>query len=570
MMKKMMCVALCAAILLGLSLCGCSRSAKIETAVLNDSTVAIDVSNAARYLWLPVDDEAPLCSLRAETKEGLLPFAAVRPALKESGRYAAIALPAGIERLVLEGVSPKGFFMTGLSTSDERPPQYAGRHLPKCHYAPRAGWMGRVAAAAYVDSTYHLYYETNPHGIRPENIHWGHATSKDLIHWQEHDVVIGIDSIGECLGGCIVKDERNVFGAGKGALIAVYTATRGQGEGRRQEQCLAYSKDGGNTFVKFVTNPVLRTYDDDPDFRRPQVVRYWPKGWWSVVISCGRQLRIYTSDDLGNWNLESYMDDCAGTELLSYAVGNHPSKLDKKGLEIPVYEGAQIISAATSEDPMQWSLMVNASGTTQGNILKIYQGHFDGRTFQPLEGKCTLLDAGGSYSGAVALQGAGRRCFVLGRIGNDSTDSSGCMALPRELTFVPVNGRLLPQLLPAREAEALRRGCTGKPDIKAQGTALIADKLDSNGAAHEITMDIQATAATLELQTRTGETAAFHCPDGKSTLRIYVDSIAVEAFSSIPGATATMTIRSKTPVTTLSLKSGKAHIENLKIYRLGL
>ena len=555
----------CMVVLLCWFLSACNQRGKVNVETVNDSTIAIEMSGDARYLWIPVDEEVPLCQLRAEHPDHkCIPFAGIRPALEETGHFVPVLFPAGVKRLLLSGISKGSSFVNRLSASDERPSRDTSKVLIPCHYAPSTGWMGSIAGAVFKDGTYHIYYETNPHGNLQENLHWGHATSEDLIHWKEQDIVIGVDSLGECLGGSVVEDARNIFGAGKGALIAMYTVTRGSGNDRRQEQCLAFSKDGGMTFSKFVTNPVLRTYDDDPNFRLPNVVRYAKGGWWSVVLSCGKHLRIYSSDDLGNWNLESYMDDCAGTELLSYAVGNHPQKLDKKGLLIPSYEGAQLVETALAGSPCKWSLLCNAYDETTGNILKVYAGDFDGRTFSPLSGSCTILDGGGSYSGSMTVQGTDGRCIVLGRLGS----KTGCMALPRELKYVQYGGKLQPCLFPAKEVENLRKEeCTGL----VKEANLIVGNLSKDGSAHEICVTVEeAVSAVFELKTLSGEKISFRCPDGKSQWRIFVTGNEIEAFSDIPGATVSMHIDSPTAIESCSLEKVRARVENSKVYSLNL
>ena len=108
---------------------------------------------------------------------------------------------------------------------------------------------------------WHLYYQHNPFGTTWGPMHWGHATSTDLLHWEEHPIVLAPDSLGTIFSGSCVIDEDNTAGFGEGAVIAIYT----QSEVCGQHQSIAYSTDGGATFTKYVGNPVLM--GDVPDFR---------------------------------------------------------------------------------------------------------------------------------------------------------------------------------------------------------------------------------------------------------------------------------------------------------------
>lgn len=134
-------------------------------------------------------------------------------------------------------------------------------------------------------------------------MHWGHATSTDLIHWKEESIALYPDANGAMFSGSIVADVNNttgLFDQGKGGLVALITA---DGGGQRIE--LAYSKDEGKTWNK-LADPVLDYANDDPlhnaAFRDPKVFR-WNNQWFMVVA--GGPLRIYSSSDLQNWKSES-------------------------------------------------------------------------------------------------------------------------------------------------------------------------------------------------------------------------------------------------------------------------
>ena len=99
-------------------------------------------------------------------------------------------------------------------------------------------------------------------------MHWGHATSKDLIHWKEEKPSIARDTLGHIFSGSAVIDKNNTAGYGKNAIIALYTSASDK---NGQIECMAYSTDKGYTYTKYDKNPVLRPFDGLKDFRDPKV-----------------------------------------------------------------------------------------------------------------------------------------------------------------------------------------------------------------------------------------------------------------------------------------------------------
>ncbi|WP_454296325.1 hypothetical protein [Salana multivorans] len=132
---------------------------------------------------------------------------------------------------------------------------------PVLHYAPAKNWMNDPNGLVFHRGRFHLYYQHNPLGSDHRNMSWGHASSPDLLTWQEHPVAIWFDESEQIYSGSIVvDDDRSTRFAADGGesldddgtepLVAVYTSHRGL-----QMQSLAVSHDGGTTWQKFLGQP---------------------------------------------------------------------------------------------------------------------------------------------------------------------------------------------------------------------------------------------------------------------------------------------------------------------------
>ena len=137
-------------------------------------------------------------------------------------------------------------------------------------------------------------------------MHWAHATSRDLLHWDEEPIAFYPDATGHMFSGSVVVDSTNssgLFKSPEGGLVAIITSN---GNGQRIE--IAYSEDEGRTWQKY--DKVVADWSQDPlqnqDFRDPKVFR-WNNQWFMILA--GGSLRIYSSQDLKNWQDETTYKD---------------------------------------------------------------------------------------------------------------------------------------------------------------------------------------------------------------------------------------------------------------------
>ncbi len=283
---------------------------------------------------------------------------------------------------------------------------YHEKNRPQFHFSTRRGWINDPNGLIYHDGLYHIYYQHNPYEREWGNMTWGHATSTDLLHWQEHDDVLHPDRLGTMFSGSAVCDSLNTSGFGtkmNPPLVYAYTADNAQGE----VQCIAYSLDGGMTLHKYEANPVigLSTTWNPRYTRDPRLFRYGGRdGHWVMVLNEGNGHSIYTSDNLREWTYRSHVPglfECP--ELFPLAVDGDPGRI-------------------------LW-VMYGASGTYM-------LGHFDGFTYTPVSGKHRYV-TGTIYAAQTFTDAPDGRRIQLGwsRIGHFDMPFHGIMLLPTELSL---------------------------------------------------------------------------------------------------------------------------------------
>ena len=193
---------------------------------------------------------------------------------------------------------------TGLSFIDQSEEIKDGQNLyretlrPQFHFTSRRGWLNDPNGLLYYQGEYHLFYQHNPYGWDWGNMSWGHAVSKDLVHWHELPVALYPDEHGTMFSGSAVVDWNNTAGFQTGTeppLVAMFTAA-----GKPFTQCLAYSNDRGRTWVKYKNNPVLDHIAAEN--RDPKVAWFAPQKKWVMALYLDHNdYAIFESHDLKQW-----------------------------------------------------------------------------------------------------------------------------------------------------------------------------------------------------------------------------------------------------------------------------
>ena len=370
----------------------------------------------------------------------------------------------------------------GLLTDAQAPAPGAVRFgeplRPQIHFTPPSNFMNDPNGLVFFDGEYHLFYQHNPLGDRWGHMSWGHAVSRDLLHWEHLPVALREEDGIMIFSGSAVVDRTDSSGlcGGRPCLAAIYT---GHTE-KKQTQNLAFSTDRGRTWTKYRGNPVVDL--GLKDFRDPKV--FWhddTKRWVMVtVLPDQHKVRFFASPDLKRWEALSDFGPAGATG----GVWECP---DLFPLAIEGTTGAT-----------RWVLDVdlNPGGIAGGSGGQYFIGRFDGRTFvnDAPASETLWSDYGKDFYATISFSDIppsdGRRIWMAWMsnwlYANDEPASGwrGALSLPRELSLrrTPAGLRLVQR--PVRELDMLR---TGEGPVRVAGSTALPE-------AAEFTLDVSAVS----------------------------------------------------------------------------
>ncbi|MHC4252319.1 MAG: glycoside hydrolase family 32 protein, partial [Planctomycetota bacterium] len=183
---------------------------------------------------------------------------------------------------------------------------YREKLRPQFHFSSRRGWNNDPNGMVHYDGEWHLYYQHNPYGWKWGNMHWGHAVSPDLVHWNELPEALYPLQYGDWrFSGSAAVDWQNTGGWQTGedkVIVSAHTST-GRGE------VICYSNDRGRTFEEYDGNPILR---HEHDGRDPKIIWHEPTNRWVMAVyDIGKDkekdkwIAFYTAPDLKTWECKS-------------------------------------------------------------------------------------------------------------------------------------------------------------------------------------------------------------------------------------------------------------------------
>ncbi|MFJ8629558.1 GH32 C-terminal domain-containing protein [Streptomyces sp. NPDC093568] len=276
-------------------------------------------------------------------------------------RHARIRMMAAVATVCALSAAPLAHRAVAADT-----PAYTETYRPQFHFTPEKNWMNDPNGLVYYKGEYHLFYQYNPNGNSWGDMSWGHAVSKDLVHWEELPLALSHDDEEMVFSGSAVVDWDNTTGFGtkrNPPMVAIYTSA--YKNGGKQAQSLAYSTDRGRTWTKYQGNPVIDI--GSTDFRDPKVQWYEPTKSWlmTVSLSAEHKVRFYSSKNLKDWESQSEFGPAGATG--------------------GVWECPDLFPLAVDGDKkkIKWVLVVNINpgGIAGGSAAQYFVGDFDGKRF---------------------------------------------------------------------------------------------------------------------------------------------------------------------------------------------
>lgn len=461
----------------------------IRHLVCEQNIVSLDVTED--YLLLPIQDDAPegkICIVKDNEQKGTLMN--VRLARERVDSYVPFALSAYKGQHIsieIQGVPETALCWKELKLSGSFDMANKESFRPVYHHTPAYGWMNDPNGMFYKDGVYHLYFQYNPYGSVWGNMHWGHSTSTDLMHWKFEGCAIVPDTWGAIFSGSCVVDHENTAGFGKEAVVAFYTSAKSTPWGDIQMQSMAYSLDNGKTFTKYEGNPILTS--SERDFRDPKVFWYAPEKHWVMILAVGQHMEIYSSVNLKEWKKESEFGAMQGAHG---GVWECPDLV-----EIPV-EGTR---------EKKWVLIcnLNPGGPFGGSAAQYFVGSFDGKKFvneSPTQTK--WMDWGKDNYATVTWSNApDGRCIALGWMSNwqyannvPTRQYRSANTLARDLTLYREGQELYLKSTPSVEVKKARGKKVSIPSFKVSEKHEMVNLFEEKQGAYEVEIVIQNAGAS--------------------------------------------------------------------------
>jgi len=309
---------------------------------------------------------------------------------------------------------------------------------PQLRFSQAVGWNNDPNGMVYCDGQWHLFLQHNPVGWKWGNMTWGHAVSRDLVHWEQlpNALFPGTMAQGACFSGSAIVDQHNTggFKTGDQDVIVAFLTDTGAGE------ALAFSNDRGRTFTWYEQNPVVKHRGRDPKVvwyaygekdtplneKARELGGHWVMAVYDEQDEYGRNIAFYTSVDLKQWEEQSHLPgyfECP--ELFELPVDNDPN------------DTRWVVFAADAQYAV---------------------GRFDGRVFTPEhEGKHRVHY--GSYYASQTFSNPpdGRRIQIgWARIEMPGMPFNQTFSLPATLTLKTTPEGIRLRVQPVGEIETLR------------------------------------------------------------------------------------------------------------------
>ncbi len=544
--------------------------AQVTPIVLGDSHAMLKTVQGKKFVLLPVQESEDIASIAVlDKKNDMVQRLNVKLAIDRVDYYVPYELKGACMMDIefrgdrrQKGAVGEFACWREIKFSDTFDTTNHERFRPVYHHTPQYGWMNDPNGMFYMpshtndkDGVWHLYYQYNPYGSQWENMHWGHSTSKDLVHWEAQPIALAPDWLGSIFSGSCVTNGDEV--------VAMYTSA-----GHHQTQSIAISKDGGRTFEKYSGNPVLTT-SDVADFRDPRP--FWNDDIkaWNLILAAGQEMRIYSSKDLKQWKYESSF----GKEY-----GNHSGVWECPDL-FPLE-----VRGEKPEVSKKWVLIcnINPGGPFGGSATQYFVGQFDGHKFtcESMPKVTKWMDYGKDHYATVSFYNAPEnRRVVLAWMSNwqyanqvPTKQFRSANSIPRDLDLFEYDGNIYCGVTPSKELLTLRDKVvknvprTGEIVVDTKGSCEV---VLSNHLGEQVVMKYDAAANTFSMD-RTRSYAsfseAFPCVTtapvygNMKQMRIFLDNSSIEVFDAEGRMAMTNLVFPTEPYNKITTKGCKATI----------
>jgi fructan beta-fructosidase len=342
---------------------------------------------------------------------------------------------------------------------------YSEPYRPQFHFSPPSMWMNDPNGMVYFEGEYHLFYQYYPQDTVWGPMHWGHAVSTDLVHWEHLPIALYPDELGYIFSGSAVVDWRNSSGfgtVGQPPLVAIFTyhnpTLAKAGSKNHEYQGIAWSNDRGRSWNKYPGNPVLPNHQKLQDFRDPKVFWHRDSQQWVMALSATDHVQFWGSGNLKDWH---HLSDFGREWGAHGGVWECPDLVEMK---------------IAGSDETRWVLILNLNpgGPQGGSGTQYFVGHFDGRHYALdksfertlLAEGAVWLDAGrDNYAGVTwsDIPAEDGRTLFIGWMGNwdyaqrvPTAPWRSAMTLPRELQLHRTERGLRVFSMPVAELQRLR------------------------------------------------------------------------------------------------------------------
>ena len=391
---------------------------------------------------------------------------------------------------------------------------YHEAHRPQFHFTSRRGWHNDPNGLVWQEGAYHLFYQHNPYGWNWGNMHWGHAVSPDLVHWEERPTALYPREFGDwAFSGSAVVDTKNTAGFQQGnhpPLVVAYTST-GRGE------CIAYSNDRGRTWSEYQGNPVVKHAGRDP-----KLIWFAPARHWVMAVydeTGGRQgIAFHTSTDLKQWTYQSKIEG--------------------------FFECPDLFELPIDGDPARSRWVLHAADG------KYMLGEFDGRAFHPTSGKDKLQVWYGNFYAAQSFSNTpdSRRIQIgwANGVTFPGMPFNQQMTIPVELSLRSANRDTRMFAQPVKELSSLRARShkwsdfeltpadSALRDLKGSQFEISVEFSAGGTGAGTFVLDLRGTPLTYDPARRELVCKNVRAPldpiEGRIRLQVFLDSGSIEVF----------------------------------------